>query len=88
MGAIIDNSHGKTTNLKQGQSIDQIITKVELSAEIARIALSCPTCKGTVRELIQNENVNVNPVRGRSSLQAMNESKDDLTNVHYTSKYK
>jgi hypothetical protein len=33
-------------------SIDEIIAKVELSAEIARIALACPSCQGSVRKLI------------------------------------
>jgi hypothetical protein len=34
----------------------QIITRIELSAEIARIALGCPTCRNLVRELILNHN--------------------------------
>ena len=74
-----------------------MISKVELSAEIARIALDCPSCSGPALEAIQryrgknkqnNNNNGIGPVRGRSSLPAMNESKDGLTNVHYTSKYK
>jgi hypothetical protein len=41
--------------------MEEIITKVELSAEIARIALRCPTCRKDVRRLlIQNKNCNHN----------------------------
>jgi hypothetical protein len=36
-------------------SIDEIISKVELSAEIARIALACPSCQGSVRNLIHKQ---------------------------------
>jgi bacterioferritin-associated ferredoxin len=77
-------------------SIEGMNSKIELSAEIARIALDCPSCKKHVREVIQryrdqtiqNNNVISHQGGGRSSLQAMNESKDGLTNVYYTSKYK
>jgi hypothetical protein len=76
-------------------SIASMISKTELSAEIARIALACPTCKGHVRDAIicfenqsQNKKVNVNPVRGHSSLATTNESKDGLTNDYSTLEYK
>jgi hypothetical protein len=51
--------------------ISSIIANVELSAEIARIALECPNCYKAVRELIQSSEKT--PVRGHSSLQVTNE---------------
>ena len=37
----------------KSDSIDEMILKVELGNEIARIALDCPSCRGTIKELIQ-----------------------------------
>lgn len=36
------------------QQIDSIIAKIELSAEIAQIALSCDSCQKRVKEVIEN----------------------------------
>ena len=69
-------------------SIASMIAKVELSAEIAQIALACHNCNRPVNNAInrfknrnrnQNQNKNVNPVRGHSSLEATNESMDGNT---------
>jgi hypothetical protein len=38
---------------KQDQ-MAEIIEKIELSAEIARVALACPTCRELVKGIIQN----------------------------------
>jgi hypothetical protein len=62
---------------------------VELCAEIARIALDCPSCGDPIRQLIiqfknqnQNENDdNINPVRGHSSLAKTNERNRGVSNV-------
>jgi bacterioferritin-associated ferredoxin len=35
-------------------SIDEIIAKVSLAAEITQVALDCPYCRGTVKQLIRD----------------------------------
>jgi hypothetical protein len=53
-------------------SMEEMIAKVELSAEIARIALACPTCRGPVNKKIQNFK-DSHQGGGHSSLQATND---------------
>jgi hypothetical protein len=75
-------------------SIAGMSSKIELSAEIARIALDCPSCCGPVRKAIQRyRDTNKNkqklpPDGGRSSFAAMNDkSKDGLPTIDYTQQY-
>ena len=56
--------------------MDEIIAKVELSAEIARIALACPSCCESVRQLIirgKNRNCSHNHPEGGPSSYRMTE---------------
>jgi hypothetical protein len=66
------------------KAIEEIIAKVQLSAKIVQIALACPTCHGPVNKEIQEfRSKNCHQDGGRSSLPAMNESKDGLPTNDY-----
>lgn len=80
----------------QHQSIDEITAKMELSIEIARIALACPSCGSTVKKLVQrytsgdietdtNIVTDLPPVGGHSSFQETNKQ---LDSIEITRQYK
>jgi hypothetical protein len=79
--------------MNETNSVKEMIAKVELSAEIARIALACPTCKGHASKAIErfkNQSKNQNQCAadgGHSLLPATNGLKDGLTNEYSTHEY-
>jgi hypothetical protein len=81
---IVLNTSDTTTRISQMQhgTIDEIIAKIQLGTRIIKIALACPACQGPANQEIQ-EFKNRNSSHqggGRSSLPAMNDKKNCITN--------
>jgi hypothetical protein len=69
-----------TTGIVEKSSLDEATERIELGAEITRIALEYEPCRIRIEELIRGRTKLKDRRSGRSSFAAMNEKSDSNDN--------